>query len=102
MISTLIATLILVGAGQGTSSVGAPKAAALTLSGPNSAIHTARQVVARDQDQFIKLWREHTGRPTAKYAPNVDFRGYDVVAVFAGPRNTGGYSISIDTVKTSG
>src|SRR5689334_4886303 len=98
---TTLLVLLVIGGGQ-QASVAAPRAQSLAIAGSTSAIHAARQVVARDADQFLKLWREHTGRPTSKYAPYVDFRGHDLVAVYAGPKNTGGYSISIDSVKNSG
>jgi hypothetical protein len=74
----------------------------LDLTGAFSRIHAPRQVVARTGEQFSKLWREHMGGAMGVPQPAVDFKKHDVVAVFAGSKNTGGYSVTIDSVKIDG
>lgn len=64
-----------------------------------SGIAAPRQVVAKTQDEFDKLWREHApGRP----APNVDFTKNMVVGVFLGSRPSGGFSVEITNVRRDG
>lgn len=89
---------------------GAPSAAAqsersagvrgtrLDISGQMSAIQSPRQIVIRDQKAFDTLLKEHAPRGLAVPVGPVDFRTADVVAVFAGSRPTGGYSVQIGSV----
>src|SRR5437868_4424902 len=74
----------------------------LDLTGAYSRIHAPRQVVARTGEQFTKLWREHMGGALGVPQPSVDFKKHDVIAVFAGTKSTGGYGVTIDSVKISG
>ncbi|MCB9462583.1 MAG: protease complex subunit PrcB family protein [Candidatus Eisenbacteria bacterium] len=62
-------------------------------SGSTSAIRTAREVVLDDRDELFALIREH--RPGGIVAlPPVDFRNEVVVAIFAGEKQSDGYSLS--------
>lgn len=65
----------------------------------NSFVTAPRQVVARDQASFQRLWLEHTGENVG--APEVDFSKEMVVAVFMGEKNTGGYQVRIVEVRQS-
>ena len=68
----------------------------LLLTGTNSAVRLARQMVVRDAKAFEALWQEHVrNNPMKPETPYVDFKLYDVVAVFAGSKPTGGYSVEI-------
>ena len=67
------------------------------MSGARSGIRQRRSVVVRDAKSFSALWREHAGGADEPAA--VDFGALDVIAVFAGSKSTGGYSIRIGDVK---
>ena len=69
----------------------------MNISGGLSGIRTAKQVVVRDSAAMANLWKQHMPNGNAP-VPQVDFKKYDVVAVFAGSKNTGGHSISIDSI----
>jgi hypothetical protein len=73
----------------------------LDISGAMSGIRQPRQVVIRDAKAFEKLWKEHT-TGTSLPMPPVDFKKYDVVAVFAGSKTTGGYQVILGEIKRSG
>src|SRR5688572_27353506 len=77
---------------QTTERVTAP----LRLEGGNSGIRVQTTTVARDAKSFAALWKQHAGDSKP---PPVDFKKYDVVAVFAGEKRTGGHSVRIDSVK---
>lgn len=71
-----------------------------SLSGQRSSILKPRQVVVRDAKAFAALWKEHTTRATMPVSlPKVDFKKFDVVAVFMGSKPTGGYSVEIGDVR---
>lgn len=69
----------------------------VNISGPFSGIRIAKQVVVRDSASFADLWKQHSPSGGAP-APQVDFKKHDVIAVFAGTKNTGGHTIAIDSV----
>ena len=71
-------------------------AAALALEGQMSGIRVQRTLVVRDSKGFAALWKQHTGNSAP---PVVDFKKYDVVAIFAGEKRTGGHGVRIDSVK---
>jgi hypothetical protein len=67
--------------------------------GSQSEIGVARQVTARDPDEWASLWRTHAaGRP----APAVDFAREMVVGVFMGTRPTAGFAVDIVGYRDSG
>ncbi len=74
-------------------------AAPLTLEGQMSGIREQKTVVLRDAKSFAELWKLHAGNSTV---PAVEFKKYDVVAVFAGEKRTGGHGVRIDSVKRTG
>lgn len=74
--------------------------ASVDLSGGNSGIRVRRNVIVRDAAAFSALWRQHAG--PAEACPKLDFKACDVVAVFAGSRSTGGYTVRIGEVRRSG
>ncbi|MEZ4648793.1 MAG: protease complex subunit PrcB family protein [Candidatus Eisenbacteria bacterium] len=70
-----------------------PNAVRVLASGPNSAIRSAREVVVESRDELFALIREH--RPGGIVAlPPVDFRNEVVVGIFAGEKDTDGFSLS--------
>lgn len=58
-------------------------------SGSYSGMQEPGSIIATDAGQWQDLWK----RAFSKEAPPVDFSKYFAVAVFAGPRNTGGFSV---------
>jgi hypothetical protein len=67
------------------------------VQGDQSAIDARREVVVRTAAEWTTLWREHA--PDAP-APAVDFTKSMAVAVFAGYRNTAGYTVTITEIDT--
>jgi hypothetical protein len=60
--------------------------------GTQSFVDQAVQVAARTVAEWDKVWKQHApGRPQ----PQVDFSREMVVGVFAGTRNSAGYSVDI-------
>ncbi len=71
------------------------------VSGTFSGIRELKKVVIRDQKAFEELWKQHQpqgGTPL----PSVDFKNCDVVAVFAGSKTTGGYTVEIGPIERKG
>jgi hypothetical protein len=67
--------------------------------GQESAIDAAKQVSARNADEWDALWKQHgSGRPR----PSVDFSKEVVAAVFLGSRPSAGYSVQIVRVRQDG
>jgi hypothetical protein len=95
--------------GQNTRPMGQPKVIPgpaggeqpLNIAGVYSGIRVAKQAVVRDAVAMASLWKQHMPNGSAP-TPQVDFKKYDVVAVFAGGKNTGGHSISIDSLEVKG
>jgi hypothetical protein len=73
---------------------GAPPA--LDLTGGMSGIRQSRQVVVTSTEEWKNLWQQHAG---TSRAPEVDFARWDIIAVFAGAKPTGGYQVHIDGVR---
>lgn len=71
-----------------------------SLSTGQSRIKSAANRTAATQEEFDTLWEEHAGAD--KQPPQVDFAKQTVLAVFAGPKKSGGYSIKVTSVKLSG
>jgi hypothetical protein len=111
-IATLAGLMLIAGNGaqsQQQGTVQAPPAKArpaggdqtLDISGAFSSVRAIKQIVVRDADAFAALWKQH--QPNADVPPpQVDFKKCDVVAVFAGPKNTGGYSIAVESIDRKG
>ena len=69
--------------------------------GTNSGYQSASQTVIDNQERWINLWQQHTSdTEPSPPVPQVDFTSYNVVAVFAGEKSTGGYSVEMLTVET--
>jgi hypothetical protein len=68
------------------------------ISGATSGVRQPRNVAVKDTKAFAALWKLHQPEGL-KPMPTVDFKKYDVVAVFAGSKTTGGYSVEIKDVK---
>ena len=85
-------------AGQAARPAAGLRGTRLEISGQMSAIQSPRQVIVRDQMAFDALLKEHAPRGLATPIGRVDFRTEDVVAVFAGSKTTGGYSVQIGPV----
>jgi hypothetical protein len=60
--------------------------------GADSAVDDARQVTARTQAEWAKVWRAHAFE---RAAPKVDFTRDMVVGVFMGSRPTAGFDVAI-------
>lgn len=69
--------------------------------GADSGFHTASQMVINSRDKWAEVWQQHTSDTVPPPpVPQVDFTQHQVVAVFAGERNSSGYSVEIVTVET--
>ena len=69
--------------------------------GADSGYQSASQTVIDNQEGWINLWQQHTSdTEPPPPVPQVDFTSYNVVAVFAGEKSTGGYSVEMLTVET--
>lgn len=68
-----------------------------------SGITQPLQIVIRDQDQWVALWRSHSSiRAGPSPAPSVDFSVEMVVGVFLGQKSTGGYEVEITRAEEAG
>ena len=69
--------------------------------GTNSGYQSASQTVIDNQERWVDLWQLDTSdTEPSPPVPKVDFTSYKVVAVFAGEKSTGGYSVEILAVET--
>jgi len=86
-----IAALCLAAALQAAGSPPAPPMRTIER-GADSAVDSARQVIARTSEEWAELWHQHAwDRPM----PAVDFAHEMVAGVFMGTRPTAGFSIEI-------
>jgi hypothetical protein len=69
------------------------------VQGDQSAIDARRQVVVRTAAEWKTLWREHAPDTPA---PAVDFTTSMIVAVFAGYRNTAGFTVTVTEIEKQG
>jgi hypothetical protein len=70
--------------------------------GTNSGYQSASMTVIDNSEEWVDLWQQHTCNvEPPPPVPQVDFTRYSVVAVFAGEKPTGGYSVEILRVETS-
>lgn len=68
--------------------------------GAYSGYQTASQMVIDNQEDWEYIWQQHTeGTEPPPAIPQVDFTNNQVIAVFAGEKPSGGYSVGILTVK---
>lgn len=71
--------------------------------GSDSGYQSASQMVIDNSEQWIDCWQQHTSNAEPPLpVPQVDFTRYSVVAVFAGEKPSGGYSVEILSAETSG
>jgi hypothetical protein len=69
--------------------------------GADSGYQSSSQMVIDNQERWVDLWQQHTcNTEPPPPVPQVDFTSYNVVAVFAGEKCTGGYSVEILAVET--
>lgn len=70
------------------------------VKGDNSGVGGKRLQVVRDSAEFSGLWSEHVAAFSPMPAqPAVDFSSRLVVAAFAGRQPSGGYSMTVETVR---
>lgn len=67
--------------------------------GDQSGIEQRREVIVRTAGEWQAVWKEH--RPDEP-PPPVDFSKSMAIGVFAGLRNTGGYSVAITSIERTG
>ncbi|MCA9310295.1 MAG: hypothetical protein KDA21_03765 [Phycisphaerales bacterium] len=72
----------------------------MVMTGPNSEIQTLRYRLARSQEVFDELWKEHMGERIDRAAqgwpltPTVDWDGYSALLIFGGQHvNSNGYHV---------
>jgi PrcB C-terminal len=70
--------------------------------GSDSGYQSASQMVIDNSERWSNLWQQHTcNTEPPPPVPQVDFTRYSIVAVFAGEKPTGGYSVEILSAETS-
>lgn len=68
--------------------------------GNHSSINKPQEVVIRNPNDWQKLWVQvHSTLEPMPTVPVIDFSTHMVVGYFLGQRSTGGYSVSIESVK---
>ena len=67
--------------------------------GGNSHIKEARTEVVRTSAEWTALWKQHAGEARP---PAVDFSTAIVIGVFAGSRQTAGYTVEITRIEKQG
>ncbi len=68
--------------------------------GINSGYPTANRIVISNTAAWIDIWQQHScDHIPPPPVPEVDFTQYQVVAVFAGEKPTGGYSVEVTNVE---
>jgi hypothetical protein len=60
------------------------------------------QLVITNQQQWQKVWAQHSAGRTAQPLPEVNFEKETVVFVAMGQKRTGGYTVKIDSAEKSG
>lgn len=67
-----------------------------------SSVSDKRQVVIRNNEDYQKLLNEvYKDLDQMPRFPDADFTRNSIIAVFSGPKSTGGYSVSVDKIKES-
>lgn len=70
------------------------------LSGQNSGIHEALNMVISSQKELDKIWKSHMATVLPpQTAPSVNFKDSQIIAIFGGNQPTGGYLIDILEVR---
>jgi hypothetical protein len=70
--------------------------------GTDSGYQSASQMTIDNSERWNNFWQLHTcNTEPPPPVPQVDFTRYSVVAVFAGEKPTGGYSVEILSAETS-
>ena len=70
--------------------------------GYRSGVRAPLQIVARNQDEWTALWRQHVSSDSgSRPPPAVDFDKEVVVALFLGDKPTGGYDVQISRAEQS-
>jgi len=68
--------------------------------GYRSGVRVPLQVVARSQNDWTALWRQHVSDDlSSRPPPTIDFEKEVVVALFLGERPTGGYDVQISRAE---
>jgi len=66
-------------------------------------IDVKKQVVLQKDSEYQKLWDEvYMNLDQMPRIPDVDLNKFTVIAVFMGIKNTGGYDIKIEKIKSKG
>lgn len=71
-----------------------------TLSSRTSRISSSQTQAVSDESSWQTLWKQHTGSDADR--PMINFEIETVLAVFAGQKRSGGYSIKITQVQKQG
>jgi len=70
--------------------------------GTCSGYPTANRMVINNTVEWVDIWQQHcSDQIPPPPVPDVDFTQYQVVAVFAGEKPTGGYSVEITNVEAT-
>ncbi len=70
--------------------------------GYRSGVRAPLQIVARNQDEWTALWRQHVSSDSIfRPPPTIDFDKEVVVALFLGDKPTGGYDVQISRAEQS-
>jgi hypothetical protein len=71
--------------------------------GQHSTVDTAAVYLINNNEQWDKIWKLSQGMITPMpETKQIDFDKYDVIAVFMGQKNSGGYSVEITDVIRDG
>jgi hypothetical protein len=71
-------------------------------SGDRSGITSAQERVVRDAEGWRRLWQEHeAGGPGNRSLHAVDFSRQVCIAIFAGQRPTGGFTVTVEKATES-
>lgn len=72
----------------------------LVINGTYSGVEAKKELILNNNDEYQKLMSEvYNNLDQMPRIPVVDFTKYTLIAVFIGPRNTGGYMVNIDSIN---
>ncbi|MEO8513309.1 MAG: protease complex subunit PrcB family protein [Ignavibacteria bacterium] len=72
----------------------------IVMDGTFSAIDDKRELLINDNEKYQSLMGEvYKNLDQMPRIPVIDFTKYSIIAVFTGPKNSGGYLVSIDSVS---
>ncbi len=72
----------------------------VVINGTYSGVEVKREAVINNNEDYQKLMSEvYNNLDQMPRIPVVDFTKYTLIAVFIGPRNTGGYMVNIDSIN---